>query len=255
MYSKGGRWCYCHSKEFYKDKEEEYNDEAVVTLLKLQSYPDNENWPNVNHVDTWDFVSAAGGRKLSNFLMPSVLKKYLTGSRAEGLFTKDSDFDYMYEVGPVEIHNRREHGHWYTESSVPGFYLLMDDQNGLVLPKLFQIKIAPYLLKQTSTIADRKPYFPGEGLVSPIDALSLDDMGAALSKYLSGGEDSVVALKLAYWPEDIKYGFQKRKRKWPDTSIVEEICEGMSPLYGSNLILRCMHKPKLRFLFLLFQNE
>ena len=33
-------------------------------------------------------------------LFPTIINKYLTGSRAEYLYAEDSDYDYLYEIGP-----------------------------------------------------------------------------------------------------------------------------------------------------------
>ena len=39
------------------------------------------------------------GYEPSHVLFPTLMRRYLTGSRAEFLYTNHSDYDYLYEIG------------------------------------------------------------------------------------------------------------------------------------------------------------
>ena len=189
-------------------------------------YVENDKWqskPNDGDIEIWC------KRKLSSHLFPAVVRRIFTGSRAEGVFRRSSDSDFMYEIGPVLVSSKKQEGSWYVETSCkPGYYLVMDEADGLVHPLLLQMKMAASLIPRNT----------GKGIdSSAADAVLLKKPGVTLppaihSPKLSMGfvnltKDTVVALRLNSWPDDIRAEFIKRPRKWPSEDVINKICYGM----------------------------
>ena len=79
------------------------------------------------------------GYEPSRFLFPTLVTKYLTGSRAEYLYRDDSDYDYLYEIGPGVVRDLRLkqdnddfEGFYWKPTENPGFYTI-EDKNGMFL--------------------------------------------------------------------------------------------------------------------------
>ena len=202
-----------------------FRSAAAVTMLKLVDHLDAETWQSTNNDGD---VDISCNRKLSNYLFPSIVRRIFVGSRAEGLFHYDSDFDFMYEIGPVPVYNKKQDGNWYAVSSCkPGFYLVMDEADGLVHPVLLQLKVAPGLMLRNI----------GTDNSSATDAVLLQKPSPALPVVYSSSinslkkterkKDTVVALRLGSWPDDVREEFKNRPRRWPSKDIVNKICDGM----------------------------
>ena len=203
-------------------------DALIAAQLKLTDYLEHEKWqsgPNDGDIDIWC------KRKLSSHLFPIVVRRIFTGSRAEGVFHHTSDSDFMYEIGPVLVSSKKQEGSWYVDKSCkPGYYLVMDEADGLVHPLLLQMKVAPGLMpRNTGTGIDNS---------SATDAVLLKEPGVTLPTSIPNPQlssrfniqmtkDTVVALRLNSWPDDVRAEFIERPRKWPSENIVNKICYGM----------------------------
>ena len=83
--------------------------------------PINKGSPNRDHYEaeaafrslntTEDVPFMVEGYEPSHVLFPTLMRRYLTGSRAEFLYTNNSDYDYLYEIGPGVVHDFRRKRH------------------------------------------------------------------------------------------------------------------------------------------------
>eukprot|EP00111_Clytia_hemisphaerica_P008128 TCONS_00023705-protein len=93
------------------------------------------------------------GFEPSSILFPTIINKYLTGSRAEYLYKSDSDYDNFYEIGPGLVRDFRDkqlddgfQGFYCKQSENPGFYTVEDANGKFLYPQIVQQKLAPLFL-------------------------------------------------------------------------------------------------------------
>ena len=184
---------------------ERYKSAAII-LLKLQTYLHADR-----EMDKWshdESLEMPPEEELSKYLFPSVIGRIFTGSKAEGLSRKNSDVDCMYEIGPVLIHSTKKERCWYiSPSDKPGFYLVRDEADRLIHPKLVQQQVAPCLKSGT-----------GRAELSTADALFSRPQSVTLPNSEHEHRrtrDNVAALRLASWPANVLENFLKRSRNRP----------------------------------------
>lgn len=147
------------------------------------------------------------GGKISELMFPMVVQAIKTGSRADQLYLKCSDVDYMYEVGPLVVgrkQNELEKELSTTTNNVflhfsntknAGFYTISDKKDGYLFPVAMQSKLAP-IIREVKQVA------------------SLEKTSAALlteiKMMFNSEEDSVIALKCQEWPDDVWKNFEER---------------------------------------------
>ena len=121
------------------------------------------------------------------------------------LYTKHSDWDYILECGPKAVDTSNGNpNNFYLElcPNYPGFVNVRDHQNGLIVPKMLQMKLAPYF----KTSDDMKK--------SIFDQLTEPGSKAALPTIYD--EDRVIGLRLSAQPENVRSRINQlaRKVKW-----------------------------------------
>lgn len=163
---------------------------------------------------------------ISSTCFPSIIKIHTTGSRAEKLWSSQSDTDILYEIGPDLVYQKnqvvettvdqnRKHSETLVESKSAsgggcffweetehvGHYRVYDSKGGGYLyPKDLQMKLAPTLqYLQNNKIGTTR-----------VDNEETNQAALMFSneymKYtqLGKGNDHVIGLKLDKWPDSIK---------------------------------------------------
>ena len=146
------------------------------------------------------------GGEISELMFPMVVQAIKTGSRADQLYLKRSDIDYMYEVGPLvvgrkqnqlekELNTTTNVSLHFSNTKNAGFYTISDKKDGYMFPVAMQSKLAP-MIREVKQVA------------------SLKETSAALltevKTTFNSEEDSVIALKCQEWPDDIWKNFEER---------------------------------------------
>ena len=177
------------------------NDAGITeTLLSAEPFLSmNKDLPsNVN-----SFSLDTGN--LSSRHFPVVTKVIPTGSRAERLWTENSDTDYLVECGPITVVPKKRRNCtscfpskkrelYCVPASHVGFYYVHDHEGREVHPGILQVQLAPYLMSLS-------------GATSIVEEIKKQTGGgkAALPASLTDGEkDNVIALRLHHWPSDVK---------------------------------------------------
>ena len=140
-------------------------------------------------------------------MFPMVVQAIKTGSRADQLYLKCSDIDYMYEVGPLVVGRKQTQLEkelntttnnvllHFSNTKHAGFYTISDKKDGYIFPVAMQSKLAP-MIREVKQVA------------------SLKETSAALlmevKTTFNSEEDSVIALKCQEWPDDIWKKFEER---------------------------------------------
>ena len=147
------------------------------------------------------------GGEISELMFPMVVQAIKTGSRADQLYLKRSDIDYMYEVGPLVVGRKQNQSEkelntttnnvslHFSNTKNAGFYTISDKKDGYMFPVAMQSKLAP-MIREVKQVA------------------SLKETSAALltevKTTFNSEEDSVIALKCQEWPDDIWKNFEER---------------------------------------------
>ena len=147
------------------------------------------------------------GGETSELMFPMVVQAIKTGSRADQLYLKRSDIDYMYEVGPLVVGRKQNQlekelntttndvSLHFSNTKNAGFYTISDKKDGYMFPVAMQSKLAP-MIREVKQVA------------------SLKETSAALltevKTTFNSEEDSVIALKCQEWPDDIWKNFEER---------------------------------------------
>lgn len=214
-------------------------------LLKCQFY-DAIFWEDQAQ-DIYQIIKS--NEKVSKHLFPMIIQVVKCGSRAEQIYMDDSDIDYIYEIGPLLVGEKKEElkqdceikenkDTFYLDiTKNPGFYTVCDREGGYLHPVALQSKFAPVFhavkqmasLNKTSTtlppIALPPHALPPHTLQNPLKQHSAfgnpitPDIFKSFSYLMEQGrlsqvsfnEDSVMAFKCQKWPRDIWKNFQKRK--------------------------------------------
>ena len=92
-----------------------------------------------------------------------VTKAIKTGSRSEKVYHNGSDYDFIYEIGPLLIDdyleqvtlNVRPETLWYKKTNHAGFYTVCDGYGNFLTPVGLQTKVA----HQTNTTKIVRTFF------------------------------------------------------------------------------------------------
>ena len=149
--------------------------------------------------DLYEITTSSDQKKLSQYLFPTVVQAIKAGSRADQLYLGTSDYDYMYEVGPLLIQRLPETlkedklEFYFQRTKNPGFYIISDSSGGYLHPAVMQSKLAP-IVRDVKSLA----------------LLKSASIPAKLQNMVKVDEDSVIALKCQEWPEDVWNNFKER---------------------------------------------
>ena len=148
------------------------------------------------------------GFEPADVLFPTLIQRYLTGSRAEFLYTDKSDYDYLYEIGPGVVRDHREKrnddplGQFYWKPTEnPGFYTIEDRNGKFLYSQIVQQKLAPLFLTGQEP-HNRHQY----------DFEDTSKIRAAISY---SNKDFVIGLRLAEWPKELL-------ERFPMTEVIEK---------------------------------
>jgi len=73
-------------------------DKYISMVLQSQAYP------SLMSEDETDYICMKSNLPMSQaFSPPTIMKVVKIGSRAEQLYLPESDIDYIFEIGPMEI--------------------------------------------------------------------------------------------------------------------------------------------------------
>ena len=114
-------------------------------LLKSQSFEaiiseDKEQ-------DLYEITISSDQKKLSKYLFLTVVQAIKAESRADQLYLGTSDYDYMYEVGPLLVQRLPETlkedklKFYFQHTKNPGFYIILDSSGGYLHPAVMQSKL------------------------------------------------------------------------------------------------------------------
>ena len=209
-------------------------------LLKCQFY-DAIFWEDQAQ-DIYQIIKS--NEKVSKHLFPVIIQVVKCGSRAEQIYMDASDIDYIYEIGPLLVGEKKEElkqdceikenkDTFYLDiTKNPGFYTVCDREGGYLHPVALQSKFAPvfHAVKQVASLnktsATLPPIkLPPQTVQNPLQQHSAFGnpitpnifrnfsclMVQGQLSPVSVNEDSVMALKCQKWPRDIWKNFQKRK--------------------------------------------
>ena len=98
--------------------------------------------------DTFDVVKTKS--PISHLMFPIVTKAIKSGSRSERAYISWSDYDFIYEIGPLLVDDYREkpitnvrtNTLWYKETNHVGFYTVCDGDERYLTPVGLQNKVA-----------------------------------------------------------------------------------------------------------------
>ena len=115
-----------------------YQTINLLPLYTLDQYEAEVTLRALDNPETVPFT--VEGYAPFHILFPTLMRKYLTGSRAEFLYTNNSDYDYLYEIGPGLVRDFRQKHHqdnptgefYWRSTENPGFYTI-EDANGRFL--------------------------------------------------------------------------------------------------------------------------
>ena len=178
--------------------EKEFVSENIAQfLLKSQSF--EAIMSEDKEQDIYEIKTSSDQKKISKYLFPTVTQAIKTGSRADQLYLDTSDYDYMYEVGPLFVQRRPETlkednlEFYFQRTKNPGFYIIFDSSGGYLHPAVMKSKLV-FKVRDVKHVALLKsPSLPSK----PQDMLKVD-------------EDSVIALKCQEWPDDVWNNFKER---------------------------------------------
>uniref|UniRef100_A0A7M5WJS0 Uncharacterized protein n=1 Tax=Clytia hemisphaerica TaxID=252671 RepID=A0A7M5WJS0_9CNID len=153
---------------------------------------------NLNHLHSVPFT--VEGYEPSHLLFPTLMQKYLTGSRAEYLYTYQSDYDYLYEIGPGLVYDFREKQHvdppgsfYWKATENPGFYTIEDENGRFLYSHIVQQKLAPLFL------TGQEPHIKHK--------YNFEDTSRSNATISYSNKDFVIGLRLAEWPKEILQAF------------------------------------------------
>uniref|UniRef100_A0A7M5XGX6 Mab-21-like HhH/H2TH-like domain-containing protein n=1 Tax=Clytia hemisphaerica TaxID=252671 RepID=A0A7M5XGX6_9CNID len=136
------------------------------------------------------------GYEPSHVLFPTLVQRYLTGSRAEFLYVNRSDYDYLYEIGPGLVRDFREKRHgdptgdfYWKPTENPGFYTIEDTNGRFLYSHIVQQKLAPLFL--TGQEPHKRHRYNFEDTSKTNAAITYSD------------KDYVIGLRLAEWPKEL----------------------------------------------------
>ena len=183
--------------------------------------------------------------KVSKYMFPMIVQVIKCGSQAEQMYLDSSDIDYIYEVGPLPVREKRfkKKTLYFDITSNPGFYTICDEKGGYLYPMSLQSRFAPVIhgVKQVASLEKTSATLPSITLppetlqhfsyelrteknemenynqfrmqhnqirINEDSVIAFNRMQLNQSRI---NEDSVIALKCQEWPKDIWKKFKKRK--------------------------------------------
>ena len=230
--------------------EESSNDEIIPDVIRAQFLLKCQFFDAIYKKDHYQdiYQIIESDEKVSKHLFPMIIQAVKSGSRAEQIFMEYSDVDYIYEIGPLLVGEKKEDLKQDCElketdvtfyldiTKNPGFYTVCDEEGGYLYPKALQCKFAPVFhgVKQMASLNEVSATLPR--IVLPHHALRPYVLQNPLQQHSAFGmprmpditkslfylmkqeqlsqvpfkEDSVIALKCQKWPRDIWKNFQKR---------------------------------------------
>ena len=176
---------------------------------------------------------------------PTIINKLRTGSRAEYLFTEESDYDDIYEIGGTVSNKDIKKPSLFCCSKLKkpslfccsklkkpslfccsksldgfdGFYTIQDANRHFLYPESLKKRLGPlFLLDESKDVKKDKMPSTVRNPQSSFPFFDGDRTGASVP---NGNQDFVIGMRLNEWPEDIFRYFNAKQKAWPEIVFSE----------------------------------